>query len=236
MKKIFCKFLSVAITLIISFQFFACKYTRAVTLNEIVSDQTAVTANCFGILNYLNRFPGLNNSPEHFEDNDQLWSKDRVLKTLNLILLKIISIQRNKRNISRDGIIFSGFPRVSIRHYIERFLKYASAGNRVLIATIIMTLIFLDNLISESEGGIVIDSLNVHRLFAVSYLISFKFCEDVYYDNEHMSRVAGIPKEELDILELHFLFKIKFNLAYHDRFDAYYILFVSLLQKIHNLI
>lgn len=43
-------------------------------------------------------------------------------------------------------------------------------------------------------------------------MIAAKFFDDHYYDNRHYSQVGGVPKEEMNLLELEFLFLLEFNL------------------------
>lgn len=57
-----------------------------------------------------------------------------------------------------------------------------------------------------------VDGFNIHRLLITSVMIAAKFFDDHYYDNRHYSQVGGVPKEEMNLLELEFLFLLEFNL------------------------
>jgi hypothetical protein len=69
---------------------------------------------------------------------------------------------------------------------------------------------YIDRLISKRK--IVLDSLNVHRLVVTSVMLAAKFFDDMYLDNQHYAAVGGVPKIEMNILELEFLFLLEFNL------------------------
>ena len=56
------------------------------------------------------------------------------------------------------------------------------------------------------------DALNVHRLIVTSVMLAAKFFDDMYLDNHHYAAVGGVPKAEMNILELEFLFLLEFNL------------------------
>ena len=57
-----------------------------------------------------------------------------------------------------------------------------------------------------------LDPLNVHRLLVTSVMLAAKFFDDHYLDNQHYAAVGGVPKGEMNILELEFLFLLEFNL------------------------
>ena len=73
-----------------------------------------------------------------------------------------------------------------------------------------MALIYIDRLITKRR--IVLDPLNVHRLLVTSVMLAAKFFDDHYLDNQHYAAVGGVPKGEMNVLELEFLFLLEFNL------------------------
>jgi hypothetical protein len=74
----------------------------------------------------------------------------------------------------------------------------------------VLALIYIDRLITKRR--IVLDQLNVHRLLVTSVMLAAKFFDDHYLDNQHYAAVGGVPKGEMNILELEFLFLLEFNL------------------------
>jgi len=70
--------------------------------------------------------------------------------------------------------------------------------------------VYIDRLISKRK--VVLDALNVHRLVVTSVMLAAKFFDDMYLDNHHYAAVGGVPKTEMNILELEFLFLLEFNL------------------------
>ena len=43
-------------------------------------------------------------------------------------------------------------------------------------------------------------------------MLAAKFFDDHYLDNQHYAAVGGVPKGEMNVLELEFLFLLEFNL------------------------
>jgi hypothetical protein len=95
----------------------------------------------------------------------------------------------------------------SVEEYIERFVRYTSATGDILIKTVIILDRFL-----KYNPDILIKDVNVHRLFAAAFVCTYKFCDDVFYSNRFLAKIAGIPLEELNTLEREFLFNIEFNM------------------------
>jgi hypothetical protein len=56
------------------------------------------------------------------------------------------------------------------------------------------------------------NSYNIHRFLVVAVMISTKFWSDIFFTNAHMSRVGGLPLNELNSLELEFLIMHNFDL------------------------
>mmetsp|Transcript_57659 Transcript_57659/g.151738 ORF Transcript_57659/g.151738 Transcript_57659/m.151738 type:complete len:131 (+) Transcript_57659:740-1132(+) len=63
------------------------------------------------------------------------------------------------------------------------------------------------------------NSLNVHRLMLSSIMVAAKFLDDFYYSNEFWAKIGGVPNNELNTLELEFLFLTNFDL--HVRREVY---------------
>ncbi|CAG7911782.1 hypothetical protein BRARA_J02516 [Brassica rapa] len=98
-------------------------------------------------------------------------------------------------------------PSISIRSYMERIFKYANCSDSCYI----VAYIYLDRFI-QKQPFVPIDSFNVHRLIITSVLVSAKFMDDMCYNNAYYAKIGGITTEEMNLLELDFLFGIGFQL------------------------
>lgn len=120
-------------------------------------------------------------------------------------------------------------PSIGLEMYIYRIFKYGLGSRNMCIATIVE----LDRFIHLSAGTYAITRNNVHRLYAISYLVVTKMYEDEYYDNSHFARIAGMPVAELNVLELKFLKILGFSAALSK--NSFYIcdkLFREISEKI----
>ncbi|KAJ3277457.1 hypothetical protein HK104_003286 [Borealophlyctis nickersoniae] len=117
-------------------------------------------------------------------------------------------------------------PTIDIQGYLNRILKYAPCGNECFLAV----LIYLDRMsrprpVASSSSSassrrgdgdmhppVVINSYNVHRLLIAGVMVAVKFLSDIFFTNVHISRVGGLPVQELNALEIEFLLLHEFNL------------------------
>ncbi|XVF57433.1 hypothetical protein PTKIN_Ptkin06aG0204900 [Pterospermum kingtungense] len=135
----------------------------------------------------------------------------RVLSLLSSVLER--SIQRNKNlpegSKYKDVItIFHGSkpPAMSIRKYIERIFKYSKCSNSCFV----VALIYIDRFLQVMDAYLT--SLNVHRLLLTSVMVAAKFMDDQCYNNAYYAKVGGISTEEINRLEMKFLFCLDFRL------------------------
>ncbi|CDY08862.1 BnaA06g23620D [Brassica napus] len=98
-------------------------------------------------------------------------------------------------------------PSISIRSYLERIFKYANCSHSCYI----VAYIYLDRFIKK-QPFLLINSFSIHRFIITSVLLSAKFMDDLCYNNGYYAQVGGISKEEMNMLELDFLFGIGFQL------------------------
>ena len=97
-------------------------------------------------------------------------------------------------------------PNISIRDYLERLYKYSKCS----VECLVLALIYIDRFIQSSN--ITVNSLTIHRILLTSVVLAAKTFDDNFYTNTHYAKVGGIPVEELNCLELDFLFNINFSL------------------------
>ena len=98
-------------------------------------------------------------------------------------------------------------PNISIRDYLARIQKYAGCTTE----SFVLCLVYIDRIIQKNKNY-AISSLNVHRLLITAVMLAAKFSEDTYYNNAYYAKIGGVPCEELNKLELEFLFLVNFSL------------------------
>ena len=90
-------------------------------------------------------------------------------------------------------------PNISIKDYLIRIQNYSLMEE----STLILSLILIDHMCKKSN--IVLTPYNIHRILFSSVIISIKYNEDSYYDNNFYAQIAGIKPNELKLLEYKFL-------------------------------
>ena len=79
---------------------------------------------------------------------------------------------------------------------------------------------YIDRLIQRNS--FVLTELNIHRVVITSILLAAKFFDDAYYNNAYYARVGGVLVNEMNSLEVDFLFRINFSLHFSpEEFEQY---------------
>ncbi|XP_048421006.1 cyclin-U4-1 isoform X2 [Pyrus x bretschneideri] len=105
-------------------------------------------------------------------------------------------------------------PTISIHSYLQRIFKYADCSPSCFI----VAYVYLDRF-TQMQPLLPIDSFNVHRLLITSVLVSAKFMDDI---------VGGISTQEMNLLEVDFLFGLGFQM---NVTPATYYTYCSYLQR-----
>lgn len=109
-------------------------------------------------------------------------------------------------------------PALSLTHYVERFVNFTAAPREVFVTAIA----YIDRFLATNPAGVGLALCNVHRLFAVAFVVAAKFASDLYNSNKYYARVAGLPLAELNALERAFLADVDYRLALTpDDYAAY---------------
>ncbi|KAJ6709041.1 hypothetical protein OIU74_010195 [Salix koriyanagi] len=123
------------------------------------------------------------------------------------------TVQKNeilmeKTEIKDAVTIFHGLkpPPVTIRQYVDRIFKYSACSPSCFV----VAHVYVDRFLQQTD--IHLTSLNVHRLLITSVMIAAKFVDDAFFNNGYYARVGGVSTEELNRLEMKFLFGIDFRL------------------------
>ncbi|ORX94903.1 cyclin-domain-containing protein [Basidiobolus meristosporus CBS 931.73] len=98
-------------------------------------------------------------------------------------------------------------PGISIYDYLRRIVKYTSLEKPCLI----MLLVYIDR-VSELHRNFIISSLTVHRFLITAVVVASKALCDAYCTNTHYAKVGGVSTQEINALELEFLFFIDWKL------------------------
>ncbi|PSS33223.1 Cyclin-U4-1 like [Actinidia chinensis var. chinensis] len=145
----------------------------------------------------------------------------RVIRLISSLLQRVAeSNDLNRRfDMSRKISVFHGLcrPTISVQSYLERIFRYANCSPSCLV----VAYVYLDRF-AQRQPLLPINSLNVHRLIITSVLVSIKFMDDLSYNNAYYAKVGGISTEEMNLLELDFLFGLGFHLnVTPDTFHTY---------------
>lgn len=98
-------------------------------------------------------------------------------------------------------------PNISIKDYLLRIAKYAACSGECFV----LALVYIDRII-QSNPTFVVNSLNIHRLLITSVMLAAKFFDDQYFNNAYYAKVGGVPRGEMNSLEVEFLFMTNFTL------------------------
>ena len=148
-----------------------------------------------------------------------MYERQNILKEISNTLNSIIQESNKNKNHLKDNTLFSRqqIPKISIFDYLLRIQKYSGIEE----STIIISLIYIDRICKKK--GIVLSKYNIHRLIFTAILIAIKYNEDIIYDNLYYSKIGGVTKKELLILENEFLQLIDFNLFVSNKiYQKYY--------------
>ncbi|KAF8092397.1 hypothetical protein N665_0415s0017 [Sinapis alba] len=98
-------------------------------------------------------------------------------------------------------------PDMTIQSYLERIFRYTKAGPSVYV----VAYVYIDRF-CQVNPGFRISLTNVHRLLITTIMIASKYVEDLNYRNSYFAKVGGLETEDLNRLELEFLFLMGFKL------------------------
>ena len=145
-----------------------------------------------------------------------------ISNTLTTILEKNKKLKNYREILKKQSLMyFSAYtiPNISIKDYLIRIQNYSLMEK----STLILSLILIDHMCKKSN--IVLTPYNIHRILFSSVIISIKYNEDSYYDNNFYAQIAGIKPNELKLLEYKFLELNDFNVyvtdAEYEQYEQY---------------
>ena len=138
-----------------------------------------------------------------------------LVQVLAFVLEKMVAANADRIDDSGPITKFHALrpPSIRIYDYLMRIFQYASCSPECFV----LSLIYIDRLIQRND--FVLNALNVHRVVITSVVLAAKFFDDQYFNNAYYARIGGVPCEEMNSLELEFLFLTNFSL--HVSTDAY---------------
>ncbi|ESW19048.1 hypothetical protein PHAVU_006G092300 [Phaseolus vulgaris] len=132
---------------------------------------------------------------------------------MKLSSLLEISILKNEKLLLSTGnndpvTIFHGSkaPNMSVTQYMERIFKYSNCSTSCFV----IAHIYLERFFQKKSGYLT--SFNAHRLLITSIMVAAKFLDDKYYSNAYFAKVGGVSTEEMNRMEIEFLFNLEFRL------------------------
>ncbi|GLJ31978.1 hypothetical protein SUGI_0643680 [Cryptomeria japonica] len=152
-----------------------------------------------------------------FDSAQQSWppSTPCMLSVLSSLLERVVV--RNDRLAVSNSLTFSPakyevfngveVPDISIQLYLERIFRYIRCSPSVFV----VAYAYIDRLV-QFHPQFKISSQNVHRLIIVTVMVASKFVEDINYKNSYYATVGGFSTEEMNRLEMEFLFLLGFKL------------------------
>ena len=80
-------------------------------------------------------------------------------------------------------------------------------------------MIYIDRVCKKK---VFLNEFNIHRIMIIAIYIAYTYNEDIIYDNNYLSLVSGMSKNEIVTLEEDFLELIEFNLFVTDEIYEQY--------------
>ncbi|ORX53159.1 cyclin-domain-containing protein [Hesseltinella vesiculosa] len=99
-------------------------------------------------------------------------------------------------------------PNITLTDYLRRIIKFTSLEKSCLL----IILIYIDR-VCERHPHFTISSLTVHRFLITAVTLSSKALSDSYCTNTFYAKIGGITTQELNALELEFLWLIDWHLV-----------------------
>ncbi|KAI0520148.1 hypothetical protein KFK09_007619 [Dendrobium nobile] len=156
---------------------------------------------------------------ESFLTVEGLSGVPRIVSTISTLLQRVTdqndTLASTRRQVPpsppppRYAVAFYALekPEITIRCYLDRIFQFAHCSPSCYV----VAYIYLDRFLNF-HPSIAIDSFSVHRFLITAVLTSVKFMEDRCYNNAYFARVGGISLDEMNYLEVDFLFGLRFNL------------------------
>ena len=114
-----------------------------------------------------------------------------ISKTLTTILENNKKLKNYRDILKKQSLMYfsaNTIPNITIKDYLVRIQNYSEVER----STLILSLILIDRMCRKS--GVLLTHYNIHRILFSSLLVSIKYNEDSYFDNNFYSQIAGVNK------------------------------------------
>lgn len=126
---------------------------------------------------------------------------------------------QNKAKAYRNIFLTTNPNVLPFASYFKRVVKYLKPE----ISTLIITLIYLDEITSNEEAEILLKTDTIHKLFFIAFTMATKFNEDICCTAKLLSKVAGIPVADLIRMEAIICQIMNFNFYVSEKkFNLYF--------------
>ncbi|KAJ6119082.1 hypothetical protein N7471_013033 [Penicillium samsonianum] len=98
-------------------------------------------------------------------------------------------------------------PQITVHAYLCRLTAHAH-----LSPPILLSMVFYIDLLCAAYPAFIMSSLTIHRFLIVSATVASKGLSDSFWTNKTYARIGGISSTELAVLELEFLFRVKWRI------------------------
>lgn len=147
-------------------------------------------------------------------DLDEIEKQKTIFSISNILTQITESNNTNKHKETPEknmSILYSvKVPKISLQEYISRIYKYCSIEK----STIILSLIYIDRFCNMNNFQL--SNFNIHKILFISTLIAIKYNEDEIYSNDYYAQVAGLPLNEINLMEKTFLKFLDYKLFVSD--------------------
>ena len=151
---------------------------------------------------------------------------ESLLNKINLIFKVVLEENRKLQNYSdkimsqKNLSFYSNYiPSISTKNYLFRIVNYTEIEDN----TIIIALIYIDRICEIAK--IMLNPYNIHKIIFTAILLAIKYNEDIIFNFEYYSKVAGISIKEMQILERDFSILIRFKFfvskEYFEKYKKY---------------
>ena len=168
----------------------------------------------------------------HDEEEQKQFPNINLIKAISNTLETILEDNKNRPNykevlIKQSKMVFSSdnIPKISIENYLKRIQTYSNIEKN----TLIISLIFIDRLCKISN--LTLTFHNIHRILFTAILLSIKYNEDNFYDNEYYSKIGGVKIKELKALEYNFVNMVNFKFFDDEEIFEKYRLYLDNFDK-----
>ena len=162
------------------------------------------------------------------EEEQKHFPNINLIKAISQTLETILEDNKNRPNYKdvlkkQSSMVFSSnnIPSISIENYLKRIQTYSNIEKNSLI----VSLIFIDRLCKI--GNLTLTYHNIHRILFTAILISIKYNEDNFYDNNYYSQIGGIKLKELRAMEYNFVNMVHFRFFVDEEIFEKYRLYLD---------